>query len=287
MKAVADRYPAAAAVSNMDLSLEAEAFGAAVRFSDDEVPTVTGRLVDSLDDAVALKVPAVGAKRTKEAISAIRQALALIDDRPVLAGVIGPFSLAGRLMEMTEIMIKCMIEPETPHEVLKKATAFLIDYMREFKKIGANGIVMAEPAAGLLSPGLCDEFSSRYVKQIIDAVQDENFILVYHNCGNTAPLVDSIVSTGARVVHLGNAVKMADVIGEYPSDILVMGNVDPAGEFRNGTPQSIKDATRKLFAEVSHHGNWVVSSGCDIPPLSPLENIDAFFEAVAGFYEKR
>ena len=44
MKIVADSTPeAAASVSMMDLSLEAEAFGSTVHFSDDEVPTVTGR----------------------------------------------------------------------------------------------------------------------------------------------------------------------------------------------------------------------------------------------------
>ena len=50
---------------------------------------------------------------------------------------------------------------------------------------------MAEPLAGLLSPDLAQEFSADYVKQIVDAVQDDNFLVVYHNCGNTAekPLI--------------------------------------------------------------------------------------------------
>lgn len=40
MKLVADRTDAAAAVSLMDLSVEAECFGAPISVSDDEVPTV-------------------------------------------------------------------------------------------------------------------------------------------------------------------------------------------------------------------------------------------------------
>ncbi|MBO5511353.1 MAG: methyltransferase, partial [Clostridia bacterium] len=51
MKLVADRVNAAAAVSLMDLSVEAECFGATVRVSDDEVPTVVGRLVHDEDEA--------------------------------------------------------------------------------------------------------------------------------------------------------------------------------------------------------------------------------------------
>ena len=64
MKMVADRTNAAASVSMMDLSVEAEAFGSTVRVSDDEVPTVIGRIVEDEDDAEALQVPEVGAGRT-------------------------------------------------------------------------------------------------------------------------------------------------------------------------------------------------------------------------------
>lgn len=284
MKAIADRYKTAASLSNMDLSIEAEAFGAEVRFSDGEVPTVTGRIVDTEEDARALTAPSVGTGRTGENIKAVEKALTLITDRPVLAGVIGPFSLAGRLIDMTEIMVKSMLEPDTVHIVLRKVTDFLTAYIKAYKNAGANGIVMAEPAAGLLSPQLCADFSSAYIQEIISAVEDENFIVVYHNCGNTVPLVDAIVSTGARVVHLGNAINLADVMDKYPSKVLVLGNVNPAGEFRNGTKESIAQAARTLLQTLGKYPNWVISSGCDIPPMSPLENIDAFFKTTEEFY---
>jgi hypothetical protein len=64
MKEVADRVDAAAAVSFMDLSVEAEAFGAAIEFFDDDVPAVIGALVSDEDEAEALSVPEVGAGRT-------------------------------------------------------------------------------------------------------------------------------------------------------------------------------------------------------------------------------
>jgi uroporphyrinogen decarboxylase len=32
--------------------------------------------------------------------------------------------------------------------------------------------------------------------------------------------------------------------------------------------------------------NFVISSGCDIPPATPWENLDAFFAAVEEYYEK-
>ncbi|MCX6050026.1 MAG: hypothetical protein NT075_33420 [Chloroflexi bacterium] len=131
---------------------------------------MVGRLLNSPEDAEALSVPNVGSGRTGIYIDAIKKASELITDRPVFAGVIGPFSLSGRLMDMTEIMINCYIQPDMVHTTLKKTTEFIINYIKGFKDAGANGVIIAEPAAGLLSPELNAEFSVPYIKSIVDAV---------------------------------------------------------------------------------------------------------------------
>ncbi|MDR2932012.1 MAG: uroporphyrinogen decarboxylase family protein [Oscillospiraceae bacterium] len=286
MKLIADRADSAASVSMMDLSVEAEAFGCAIRLSDHEVPTVTGVLIGSEADAEALRVPAVGAGRTGRYIEAIQKASELIADRPVFAGVIGPFSLAGRLMDVTEALVNCYSEPDMVHICMKKTTAFLIEYIKAYKNTGAGGVVIAEPLTGLLSPALAEEFSEPYVQEIVKAVQDNNFIVIYHNCGNnTVLMADSILRTGASAYHFGNAIDMRDMLTHMPSDIVVMGNVDPAGQFKDGTPQFIYDDTLRVMNACCHdYPNFVISSGCDIPPAASWENIDAFFSAVKAFY---
>lgn len=288
MKAVADRTPACAAVSMMDLSVEAEAFGSSIHVSDDEVPTVVGAILEdaeSVDDLASMKQPKVGDGRTGLYIEAIGKAVKLITDRPVFAGIIGPYSLSGRLMDMTSIMVNCYEEPELVHAVLERATEFLIEYARGYKAVGAHGIVIAEPAAGLLSPELVSEFSVPYVKRLVDAVQDDEFIIIYHNCGPAVnKMIPELLEIGAAGYHFGNAISMAEILPQMPSDVLVMGNVDPVSQFRNGTTESIKADTLRVMNECCRYPNFVISSGCDIPPVSPWENIDAFFEAVNNFY---
>ena len=285
MTLIARRTDSAAAVSLMDLSVEAECFGAAVRFSDSEVPTVAGRLIHDPAEAEALAVPGVGAARSGIYIDAVAKAAKQIQDRPVFAGMIGPFSLAARLLDVTEVMFDCYDEPEMVHTVLEKATAFLIDYAKAYKTVGANGILLAEPVSGLLSPKLEAEFSAPYVRRIVEAVQDDHFLLIYHNCGdNTPAMVPSVLSTGAAAYHFGNSIDMAAMLEKFPADTVVMGNVDPAAQFRLGTPESVRAATFKVMEACCGHPNFVISSGCDIPPAAPWENIDAFFAAVGEYY---
>lgn len=286
MKMIADRVDSAASVSLMDLSVEAECFGSTISVSEDEVPTVLGSIVSSEEEADALEIPKVGSCRTGLYIEAMEKACQLITDRPVFAGVIGPFSLAGRLMDVTEAMIYCYEEPDMVETVLDKVTTFLIEYCKAYKAVGANGVVMAEPLAGLLSPSLAAEFSAPYVKKIVDAVQDDNFIVVYHNCGNSViPMIDSILETGAPVLHFGNAIDMAEMMTKIPSDRLAMGNVDPAGQLKNGTPETVREATLEVMNKCCKYNNFVISTGCDVPPMSSWENIDAFFAAVEEFYK--
>ena len=75
MKAIADSFPTGAAFSLMDLSVEAEAFGAKVLYSPDEVPTMHGAMIEDEDQANALQVPEVGTGRTGECVKGIREAL--------------------------------------------------------------------------------------------------------------------------------------------------------------------------------------------------------------------
>ncbi|MGI5971145.1 MAG: uroporphyrinogen decarboxylase family protein [Oscillospiraceae bacterium] len=285
MKLIADRTDACASVSMMDLSVEAEAFGSNIRFSDDEVPTVIGNIVGDHAQAMELAVPKVGAGRTGIYIEAIKKAKEMISDRPVFAGSIGPFSLAGRLAGVSEAMIYCYEEPDIMRTVLQKATDFLVDYIKAYKGIHADGVVIAEPLAGLLTPALNAEFSVPYVKRIVDEVQSDDFIVIYHNCGGGTPhMVKELLTVGASAYHFGNAIDITEMLKKFPPDVVVMGNVDPAGHFCNGTPESIRKATLDLLGACHSYPNFVISSGCDIPPKSKWENIQAFFDAVSEFY---
>lgn len=286
LKLINQRCHPLAIMGFMDLSVEAEAFGANIRFSEDEVPIVVGSIIKSEEDAINLKVPKVGAKRTRIYFDAMKKAKQEIKDCPVFAGCIGPFSLAGRLLGVSEAMISCYDEPEMVHLVLKKATEFLINYLQAYKDLGIDGVFMAEPLAGILSPNLCDEFSSCYVKEIVSALDDDSFLVAYHNCGNnTLKMVDTILSTGCRLYHFGNAISIEQMLKLMPKDIMVMGNIDPVS-LKDASKEDVIAATNALLEAIGDVDNFVISSGCDIPPLARWENIDAFMKTAQEYYQK-
>ncbi len=284
MAAIYERCPMGALVTPMDLSVEAECFGASVRMTEGEVPTVERPIIEDISAVLDLSVPTVGAARSGIYIEGTRLARESMPDVPIFCGAIGPYSLAGRLFDMTELMMECYDSPDEVKLLLGKVTDFIIEYIKAHKAAGAQGVILAEPAAGLLSPALCEEFSCDFVKRIIDAVADEDFVFCYHNCGNSvSACAESIAALGADIYHFGNAVKLPDVIGKMPPDSVVMGNVDPL-LFRGGTPEEIRAAVDGVFADCREYDNFMISSGCDIPADAKWENIDAFFARIGELY---
>ena len=277
------RYNSVAAATIMDLTTEAEAFGAEIAFSDEAVPAVSSRLLPDVESINRLQVPSLSAGRIPQYLKANLLAAKEITDRPLFAGCIGPFSLAGRLYDMSEIMMLIYENPDAAHTLLAKCTQFIEKYCQALKQTGANGVMMAEPAAGLMSNDDCQNFSSAYVRYIVNKVQDENFIVILHNCGNTGQCTQAMVSTGAAAYHFGNKCKMEEVIKDVPSTALAMGNIDPVSIFKDGMPFQMRQTVTDLLEKMRPYPNFVLSSGCDTPPHTPLANVDAFFESLADF----
>ena len=283
---LAKEYPSAAAATIMDLTTEAEAFGAEIAFSDEAVPAVSGRLLSDIDSIYQLQVPSLSAGRIPAYLKANLIAAREILDRPLLSGSIGPFSLAGRLYNMSEIMVLIYENPEAAHTLLTKCTDFIEKYCMALKQTGANGVLMAEPAAGLLSNEDCMVFSSDYVKRIVGHVQDEDFIIVLHNCGNTGHCTKAMVTTGAAAYHFGNKCQMEEVIKEVPPTALAMGNIDPVSIFKDGTPELMRETVTDLLERMKDYPNFVLSSGCDTPPHTPIANIEAFFQTLEEWIKR-
>lgn len=276
-------YPSDGVTSIMDLTVEAEAFGATVEFIDDDIPNVTGRLVHDEQTVRALSVPSLDMGRVAQYLEANRLAVKYISGKPVFGGCVGPFSLAGRLFGLSEMMIALYMSPSVIQELLEKCTAFLLDYCAAMKRLGLDGVIMAEPAAGLISNSDCIVYSSVYVKRIVEQLQDDDFMIVLHNCGNTGHCTDAMVKSGAAALHFGNKINMVEALKQIPEDILAMGNVDPVNTFKFLSEQQVYDTVLSQLRDTAGWRNYILSTGCDVPPHVSHKNIETFYRAVHDF----
>lgn len=142
---------------------------------------------------------------------------------------------------------------------------------------------MAEPAAGLISNDDCLRYVTPYIRRIVESVQDDRFLVILHNCGDTGHCTEAMVGTGAAGYHFGNQADMVAALDACPGEALVMGNLDPVGIFKGASPEEVYRATRDLLETTRRYPNYVISSGCDVPPAVPAANIEAFYRAVTDY----
>ena len=274
------RFNTPVLLTAMDLSVEAELFGCQIRFEEGEIPTVIGRRATNAAEIEALPRPRVDAGRAIVNLDVTASLVKQGGAAPVLGGMIGPFSLAGRIFGVSEALEASALEPTLMHSLLEQVTDFLTDYALAFRNAGATGVVMAEPLAGLLSPRGLGKFSAPYVRRIAEAVQTEDFSLVLHNCGARLVHLPQVLQSGVEVYHFGAPMDILSALQQVDGSVVLGGNLDPTAVFHNGDPASVRRQTTALLAQTQPYKNFVLSSGCDIPPGTPIENIAAFYTTV-------
>ena len=171
-------------------------------------------------------------------------------------------------------------DPDLMHVLLEKCTAFLSAYVGAFRSAGADGVVMAEPAAGLLSPRSLSQLSSAYVKQIGAATADGHFALILHNCAAKTLHLPAILETGLKAFHFGAPMDLVTALDKVPAEVVLCGNLDPTGVLVQLPPAEITTRVIGLMKAAAGHRNFVLSSGCDVPPTTPLDHLDAFYLAL-------
>ena len=92
-----------------------------------------------------------------------------------------------------------------------------------------------------------------------------------------------MIVTGAAGYHFGNTINMVETLKKCPSDVLVMGNIDPVGIFKMASADELYDTSLQLLEDTAAYPNFILSSGCDTPPGVPFANIDMFYKALNDF----
>jgi uroporphyrinogen decarboxylase len=260
----------------MDLSIECEALGLQVILPDNESPSVETHPVTNSADLEKFKFFDLESSRIRvfpEVVAGLKKSV----DAKVCAYVCGPFTLAGLLMGAMEILMASYDDPQSVREITSYCKSVIKTYARTLEEAGADAICILDPTAVMLSPDTFADFAGNYVKELVDEL---NVPVILHICGNTTHLTKQMVATGVHGLSLDMDVDIAEILRAVPENVVVMGNIDSKTLMPGGTPEEVAEATKKLLEATAAFDNFIPSTGCDLPPETPLKNIVAFSEAV-------
>lgn len=261
----------------MDLTVEAEALGLKINFPENDAPSVLEHSIKTLEDLEKIKANYKGISgRMKVFVDTMKKMSASL---PTVKGayVIGPFTLAGELNGVNDILTNCVLHPEFVLDLVDFSTTVVKEYTENLFEAGADSVCVLDPTSMMLSPKMYEQFSLTAFQQISEYVNNKPLIL--HICGDTTHLVELMAKSGASALSLDSVVDFKAIIQKMPKEMELIGNLDPVDIFLNGTNESIAEATKCLKHQMRDYPNFVMSSGCDLPLETPLENVHAFMES--------
>ncbi|MBN2301274.1 MAG: uroporphyrinogen decarboxylase family protein [Lentisphaerae bacterium] len=282
IKAIADIFAPDAMFPLMDLAVEANALGRYTVFPQTESATVVrdmfsiDELINGLQINIAFDSRLLGYVETMKLMS-----IGLPSSIIKGAYVTGPYTLAALMMGADEAAMATVLRPDELHLVCQFVTEKIQEYVRLLIASGAQAICILEPSAVMLGPNQFAEFSANYVRHIIESCKYTGIAAIYHTCGNTMHLVDKMVESGISAVSLDSSeagVDLPAVAKKLPSDVIIMGNINPTGTILRGTPQNVEKEVSELLKRMEFYPNFILSTGCDLPQETPIENIHAFMQ---------
>jgi MtaA/CmuA family methyltransferase len=240
--------------------------------------------VDSLEIPDPYKHPLLS-----ELLKATRIVVEEIGDRAYVIGRAdqGPFSLACEIRGMSEFLMDLALgeKLDKVHQLLDFCRQVTERYALAQIEQGAHATSIGDSPSGpdVVSPKYYREFAYPYVKTLVANLNKKDITLAYHICGNSSPIIEDMVRTGAAIIEIDQkADQQISKVAAFGKATL-LGPVDPSGVMANGTPELVLEKCNEALENLSPGGGFILGPGCALPPNTPDENIDAMIEAAKKF----
>ena len=278
-----DQVGVDAAIIFSDILVVPQAMGLEVQMVEGKGPFLPDP-IKKIDDLQRLRTPDV-----QESLGYVFDALRLtkvtLDGRVPLIGFAGaPWTILCYMVQgkgsktFDEARAFCFTQPETAHQLLQMITDTTIEYLRGQAEAGADVVQLFDSWGGLLSPADFEEFSLRYIRQIISALKDVTPTILFAKGAWFA--LDKMSTTGASALGIDWCVTADQARKFAGSNITLQGNFDPA-RLLSPIPE-IRKEVKKMISSFGVE-RYIANLGHGILPNVPVDHARAFVDAVKEY----
>jgi uroporphyrinogen decarboxylase len=172
----------------------------------------------------------------------------------------------------------CFTQPLAAHQLLQKITDTTIAYLKEKVKAGVNAVQIFDSWGGMLSPVDYQEFSWKYIQQIIDALHEDAPVIAFGKGCWFA--LEEMANSKASALGVDWTVSPKIARQLTHNKITLQGNMDPSRLL--SPPAEIKKIVTKMIDEFGKD-KYIVNLGHGILPNIPVDNAKAFIDAVKEY----
>ena len=195
------------------------------------------------------------------------------DEVPIVAGIIGPFTIAGSLLDSVPLLKATFKTPDKIPPFLEVAEKAGTTLAKALVEAGADIISCEDMTASpeLIAPKTYREFELKYQRRQFEAIPVPKIL---HICGNVDAIVEWMGQTGADILSLEPKASAKLARQKCGSDIVLMGGVDTATTLFMKDADTVKEGCEETIED----GIQILAPGCAVAPGTPKENLLAMVE---------
>jgi len=172
----------------------------------------------------------------------------------------------------------CYSQPGTAHRLLQLITDTTIDYLKAQAAAGADVVQIFDSWGGLLGPDDFEEFSLKYMRQIVAAVKEEALTIIFAK--GAWHSLEGMAATGAHGLGIDWGIR-PEMARELAGPVVALqGNFDPA---KLMAPVPVIRKEVKAMMDAFGEGPHIANLGHGILPEVPVDHARAFVEAVKEY----
>ena len=197
-----------------------------------------------------------------------------------------PFSLASMVRGIEDWMADLILsEEQLIFELLEYCTEATGQFIRLMSQTGADMISNGDSPAGpdLISPEMYVNFALPFEKKIVNISHSLGLPYTLHICGNTEPILDKMLLTGADAFELDYKTNVQKVFDVFNDKAVLIGNIDPSGVLALGSAELVRRKTLELLEIYGNSNHFILNAGCAIPPSTPSINMKTMIETARSF----
>ena len=257
---------------------ETSAFGARITFDGNQSPKAE-KLVNSPDDVLRLIPPDIYAcERTLDRIQGVGYFREKLGPQfPVIGWVEGALAETADLSGVSETMMNMIMEPDMVKDIQQICQQTAKDFATAQIKAGALIMGVGDAVCSQISLDMYDEFCLPLHQELFECIHSQGALVKLHICGNITHLLPSLAKTGVDILDIDWMVDMAEAHRMMGQEVMICGNLDPVAIIMEGSSQLIKEKYIETANKIPRE-NWIMMGGCEIPPSTPVENMNCLRE---------
>ena len=195
-----------------------------------------------------------------------------------------PYSLAAILRGTQDFMMDLVTESEhNIREFLCFCTEVVEVYGKAMIATGVHGIQYGDSTASLVGPEHYRKFVLPYQEKSIDALSGTNCDLWLHICGKTDHILHFVRELNIQGFEVDALVEMTTARKLLGDKIAIKGNLDTTFLLQKSA-DAVYRATQKILNTIDLKTGIIMSPGCGVPRMTPLENLRAMVKACEDYH---